>query len=302
MIRYLPHHEIDFEKWDAAVDAAPEGLVYAKSWYLNIVAPGWQALTEDDYATIFPLTSGKKYGLNYLYQPPFTQQLGIFSKTEISADLVQKFLLAIPNKFRLVEIQLNHLNEVRGDDFNVSKRITHLLDLNQTYESIQKKYSDSHKRKLKMAQQHALSVIPDFKTAELIQLFKSNRGKEVDTMKERHYHILEKLAEEADRRNLLIKIGVRSDGRLEAGAIFIQSNHEYIFLFSATGEKAKETGAMTFIIDHFIQSHAPSSMHLDFEGSVDPGLARFYKSFGSDEVVYLQIRKNNLPLLIRWLK
>ena len=40
----------------------------------------------------------------------------------------------------------------------------------------------------------------------------------------------------------------------------------------------------------------------DFEGSNLPGVARLYKGFGSKENVYLQIRKNNLPKLVRWLK
>jgi hypothetical protein len=43
-------------------------------------------------------------------------------------------------------------------------------------------------------------------------------------------------------------------------------------------------------------------MHLSFEGAVNPSLARFYRGFGAREVVYLQIRKNRLPLLFRWLK
>jgi hypothetical protein len=59
---------------------------------------------------------------------------------------------------------------------------------------------------------------------------------------------------------------------------------------------------MFFLIDKFIQEHAGEKIILDFEGSNLPGLARFYKGFGSDDFVYLQVRKNNLPKLVRWLK
>jgi hypothetical protein len=97
-------------------------------------------------------------------------------------------------------------------------------------------------------------------------------------------------------------LGIKVNGMLEAGAIFLHSNTSYIFLFSATGSRAKETGAMPLIIDAFIRSHAGEARVLDFEGSMNPGLARFYKSFGSSEVVYLHIKKNTLPLLLRWMK
>ena len=51
---------------------------------------------------------------------------------------------------------------------------------------------------------------------------------------------------------------------------------------------------MSAVIQHFIESHAEEKKILDFEGSMDPNLASFFKSFGSKEVVYLQIRKKYL--------
>src|SRR5262245_16003135 len=143
MIRYLENTSIDKAKWDATIDASPNGMVYAKSWYLDIVSPGWQGLADENYTSVFPLTHRKKFGISYLYQPFFTQQLGIFSTESVSADAVEKFLSAIPEKFRLTEIQLNHTNKVSRTDFSVSDRLTHHLNLENTYETIQKKYSEN---------------------------------------------------------------------------------------------------------------------------------------------------------------
>ena len=79
MIRYLRHNEIDREKWDACIAASENGLVYAYSWYLDVVHPEWEALVMDDYAAVMPLTGGRKFGVEYLFQPFFVQQLGAFS-------------------------------------------------------------------------------------------------------------------------------------------------------------------------------------------------------------------------------
>jgi hypothetical protein len=62
-----------------AIARSFNGIVYAYSWYLDIVSPGWDALVKDDYKSVMPLTWRKKYGIKYLYQPFFTQQLGVFS-------------------------------------------------------------------------------------------------------------------------------------------------------------------------------------------------------------------------------
>jgi len=302
MIKYLEHDAVDKNKWDEAIDASPIGMVYAKSWYLDIVSPGWQGLIEDNYKSVFPLTWRKKFGIRYLYQPFFTQQLGLFSDTIVDASFVQKFLAAIPDKFRFIEIQLNHGNNISSSGFTSSNFLTHHLPLGSSYEEIQNKYSENLKRNLKRAKQNNLSITSDFSTNDLITLFRNNRGRDVETLKQKDYDTFERLVDASHSRGLINKFGVKLDNHLEAGAIFIRSNHEYIFLFSATGERAKESGSMTYIIDHFIRSRSGEKKVLDFEGSRDPGLARFYKSFGSDEVVYLQIRKNNLPLPLRWLK
>ncbi len=60
MINYLKHDQIDQQRWDDCIAHAPNGLVYAWSWYLDIVHPGWEALVEivdDKYLSVMPLTS-----------------------------------------------------------------------------------------------------------------------------------------------------------------------------------------------------------------------------------------------------
>ena len=83
---------------------------------------------------------------------------------------------------------------------------------------------------------------------------------------------------------------------------FVSQGTEGVFLFSATDATAKRTGAMHWLINEFIKSRSGEEMILDFEGSNLPGLARFYKRVGSKETVYLQVRKNNLPKIIKWIK
>lgn len=151
MIRYYRHSEIDKSRWDNCIKASPAGIAYAASWYLDLVSPGWEALIEDDYAAVFPLTSRRKYGFNYLFQPFFTQQAGLFVQDEfIHAEKTKLFLESIPSKFKLIEINLNTSNQIESfGDFNISKRRTHHLSLKKSIDELRKNYSDNLKRNLK---------------------------------------------------------------------------------------------------------------------------------------------------------
>ena len=305
MIRYLQHKEIDKSKWDDCLQSSPNKIVYASSWYLDVVSPSWEALVEDDYKSIFPLCSRRKYGFDYLYQPHFTQQGGLFSREPISTEeKLKAFLDAIPTKFKLIEINLNSGNEISSfKNNNFNKRKTHHLELNSSIDELRKQYSENLKRNLKKAKQIDQKIELSNEIELIIELFRNERGKDIKQLGEKEYQTLIQIVSEASRRNLVEIISTKNEaGKLTAGAILLESYSSYIFLFSATGPESRETGSMALIIDHFIEKHQQENKVLDFEGSMDDHLSRFYKGFGSQEIVYLQNIKNTLPIPFRWFK
>jgi hypothetical protein len=304
LIRYLRHGEIDKSLWDQTISRSPQGLVYAFSWFLDIVSPDWDALVEDDYKIIFPLTKRKKAGFNYLFQPYFTQQLGLFSaNSDLEEKTVSLFLDAIPATFRLIEIQLNTGNKLSASkEFKIFTRKTHHLNLSDSIQNIRKNYSENLTRNIKKANS-ADTKLSECTTGEIVKIFRESRGSSIENLKDDDYETFSRLITEAEKRNLIDRIGCRNESnQLIAGAVFMKSIHSWIFLFSATNDEGRNKGSMSRIIDRFIEKHEGQAAYLDFEGSMDENLSRFYKNFGSKEVVYLQIIRNNLPLLIRWLK
>ena len=81
-------------------------------------------------------------------------------------------------------------------------------------------------------------------------------------------------------------------------AYFIEANGKVIFLFSALNENGRAQSAMFYIVDNFIRQNAEKPLVLDFEGSNDEDIARFYKGFGSKKNTYFHIKSNNLPYLV----
>ena len=51
---------------------------------------------------------------------------------------------------------------------------------------------------------------------------------------------------------------------------------------------------MFLLIDEVIKEYSPGNLVLDFEGSNDASLARFYKGFGAKESSYLSLKINRL--------
>lgn len=303
MIQYIKHNKINKQKWDECIEKSFNGIIYAYSWYLDIVCPNWEALVDEDYKTVMPLTAGKKYSLNYLYQPFFTQQLGVFSVNKMSEEIVDNFLQAIPVKYLFMEINLNSYNKISSSIFALKINLTYELDLINTYENHAKLFSDNLVRNLKLANKENLEIIKDVPANEIITLFRQNRGKKIRNLKNKEYKILEKIITASLSRGKAQIWSIRTnEKKLCAGAFFIESNGKVIFLFSATDALAKTNGAMSFLIDRFIFENAQRNLILDFEGSNDAGLARFYSSFGAKKCLYLHVRKNNLPFWAKWVK
>ena len=128
-----------------------------------MVAPGWEGLVSDDYESVMPLVGNRKYGINYLYQPAFTQQLGVFSKLVLSEHLVNDFIEAIPRKFKFAEINLNTFNKFSGEVIESQSWLTHELDLIKPYESLAKSYSTNLRRNIKKAESNKLTLVKSSK-------------------------------------------------------------------------------------------------------------------------------------------
>ncbi|MBI4946763.1 MAG: hypothetical protein HY840_10235 [Bacteroidetes bacterium] len=303
MIHYLKHKEIDKQKWDSCIDNCLHNLIYSYSWYLDIVSPQWEALVEDDYKSVMPLTRNKKYGIHYLYPPYFAQQLGVFSKEKLSQPKVEEFLNTIPLHYKFLEINLNKKNTFDLPGFYIKKNINIELALNPSYESLRKNFSEDTKRNIKKAIKHEVSLKKNIPPSALIGIFRKNTGKKISNLTDKNYKVLTDLVNTCIKNKCAeVWSAYSKENKLCAGVVWLVKNNRAIFLFSATDAEAKKSGAMFFLIDRFIQEQAGKNIILDFEGSNLPGLVRFYKGFGSDEFVYLQIRKNNLPKLARWIK
>src|SRR5688572_10652470 len=300
-IKYLQHNEIDKVKWDACVTNAPNGLVYAYSFYLDAMSKHWDALVLGNYEAVMPLTWNRKYNFYYLYQPVFTASLGVFGKN-LSEKVISDFLKAIPAKFKLIEISLNN-----GNLFNDSKsfsllRSNYILHLNKSYEELYKVYRDNHKRNITKTFQLDCRASKEISVDEVMRI-NEEQLKHIDGTKPGDYSNFKKLYELLESKGQAkVYAVVDLKNRVLASAVFFFSHNRAYYIMVGNHPDGKTIGASHALIDAFIKDHAGKNLILDFEGSDIRNLAFFYSGFGATEEIYPALKINKLPWYIRLLK
>jgi hypothetical protein len=299
-IRYIVQKDINKQKWDTCIENASNGLVYGYSFYLDTMAKHWDALVLNDYEAVMPLTFNKKYGIHYLYQPPFSASLGIFGNN-LSATSVNNFLLAIPKKFSYWDIYLNQGNYFKLQDFNLYERMNYTLPLNSSYESIYNKYRKNIQRNIKKCEQLQCVIKKDFAVDEVIAL-SNEQSKSFSRLTDEDFDRVKKIYLLLHKNKQAITYGMYSNDKLLASAAFFFSHGRAYYILVGNHPDGKTIGASHALIDAFIKDHAEQNLLLDFEGSDVANLAFFYSSFGAAEEKYTGIKLNRLPKLIKWLK
>lgn len=297
MIRYLKHSEINPEKWNQAVHNSLSPDILAEYELLDLLTGDdtWHALVEDDYQTVIPLPTRQKGVLKYVYTPFFLPQMGLFSARHLTSDEIAVFWQEISKHYVLADLLLNE-NQVLQKLHDTSF-ITYVLDLQPAYNELYSHYHENTRRNIKAAQKHQCRItMQEEKVSDIISLFKANKGSEEAVhFREDDYARLQRVSDYLLEHNLLEVYGVRTaDEQLAAGALFVKDGKRRWFWFSGRDNQLSECKPMFLLLDAYIRDHAESDLFLDFNGSRNPNVARFYQGFGSTEhqIPFVRIYKN----------
>lgn len=299
-IQYLTYNKIDKTKWDACINSSPNGLIYSFSFYLDAMAKNWDALVLNDYEAVMPLTWNKKYGICYLYQPPFTACLGITGKLVTTATMTD-FLKAIPKKFAYWDIYFNHGNNCTLPDFNLYQRRNLVLSLTDPYEKLYNHFRENVQRNIKKCRQLQCEIKKNIPVRSVIDLAKV-QSKTFSSLTDEDFDRMEKLYIQLQKEQKAITYGVFSNQELVASAAFFFSHRRAYYILVGNHPNGKTIGASHALINAFIEDHSGRDLLLDFEGSDINSLAFFYSSFGAAEENYSAIKLNRLPFYLKWFK
>ncbi|MFT5722953.1 MAG: hypothetical protein ACI9JN_000058 [Bacteroidia bacterium] len=291
-IRHVLHKDIDLQLWNEAIAGASNAVIYADAWYLDISTnKQWDALILGDYEVVMPLPYNRKlFGYYQIYQPLFSQQLGVFSqKTSID---VQPFIDTIPKKYRRIYYPLNYQN---AGSSNLTK--TNLvIDLSVPYSETQARFSSSLRKRLRKSAALTFSEFEDVNA--LIQFYQTQLEAKVK-LGQKAYDVAFDLFSYAMTHQCAKMYVIKDNETTLAMGLFLNKYNRLVNVFGASKSTKTNSNTMSILLAKVMEHHSEQPVTFDFEGSEIPGVKTYFESFGSVEQNYPVLIQDNLP---KWIK
>ncbi|MEO9003696.1 MAG: GNAT family N-acetyltransferase [Ginsengibacter sp.] len=296
LIKYVHHADIDKDKWDRCIDNAMNGLIYGYSYYLDIMSKNWDALVMNDYEAVMPLTRNKKFGISYLRQPVFTQQLGIFAPAFVESDITNAFMKKVLEEFSFAEINWNYANSC---SHATGMRVNNILLLDRSFNDIQKNFKSDFVKKIK-SNDLIYEIGEDVE--EVISLFIKYYSKRIHVSTEDYQNLFRLYLLLNKKEQLFIRKVSSQDGQLLSIAIFLRDSRRIYYVLSVTLPEGRKEQSNYFLLYHAIKEYSNQNLIFDFEGSDIPSIQLFFKKFGGLEQPFPFVRINRLPFFLSVVK
>jgi hypothetical protein len=278
-------------KWQLLVEnSSAEQKLYSAKWFLDIVQPDWLAVEINDYRAGIVLPRKRKLGVPYIVQPLFCQHFSLLGNTELFTEEVLKELFGwIEANFIKAHFCVNFKLEANPKLWTIKERTNCKLNVEPNF---RQKYGSQIKRHLKQAEKFQFQINFVDSPDSIIHLFVNNNNSKRNYFKKSEIALLETLLYTGAKMNCFVFQELRNEsGELLAGAVWFLKDKESVFFFSARNLKAMEKGFFSWMIDHFIAERLSPRGGLDFEGSDQEGLMRYYLGFGGNKEGYWMLKK-----------
>ena len=296
ILQHIRRPDIHTIKWDACISGAGNGLIYAQHQFLDQMAGSWEALVMGDYEAVMPLCRKRKWGISYLFQPPFTQQLGVFYR-EGDASFISAFLHKAFALYPFAEMSLNYKNPFPGSQ----AKNNYILDLSAGYARIEKSFKADLQRNLRVSGRHSLQYGENEDAGAIVALYQDLYAGKMSYPGDA-YTNFSGLCAVLKKQDQLVCREVIHQGQLVAGCICLYDGRRLYLVISATVPEGRKLSANHFLLNELIREFSGQEIVLDFEGSDIGGIAHFYENFGAVNQPYYFMGWNRLPWPLKLVK
>jgi hypothetical protein len=268
------------EDYDRCISSSPNGTIYALSWYLDIICPDWELLANPDFSTVMPLPVFRSMGRKTLRQPDYGYHLGVFSTSIPDPETIYRYLKAIPDNYKLRKLCLNKFNIVTKNIARIHNAAE--LDLISPYQQTKAKFSRIILDRLNLAAENSISYVSHTSVNDLLMFSYRLDKLSKQKLKPTQISTLRLIASNAIRyRSAQLSSAYDRTNSLCAVMLFLIFNGRASILHAAANVEGMETGAIEFIIDHFIRKNSEQNLVLSIDNPGDIYLMETLQHFGS---------------------
>ena len=280
-------------------EAGTRPLLYAAPWWLDATCGenNWDAVVRksEDGRVIaaLPFHTTKIRGLSAVITPPLTQWVSLISSTDDSGISNQSLLNDLP-KSSILDLCIRPEKELlhQGSDLPINLKYSFIIPDMDSMESVRKAYNEGLRRNLRQAEKNYTVEVSDDIAGFLSlceQSYFQRNMKPPKWLDEVVRNVFKQLNLHQCGSITLAKV----QGKVIAAVLTAWDQHSAYYL--AGGRTADDQGASAhaLLLDHAVAAAQSKGIAFDFEGSMHPGIANFFQSFGGSPVAYWQMRQFN---------
>ncbi len=294
--------------------------MFSLSGYLNALDPAWKAAIVSDAAgnwqAVMPFVTHQKWRYTLIAQPAFTQHWGpCFAPTKTGSTYThyshkRKALLLLAEVWQQAHLVVQNCSPVFDyplpfyeQGYALHTRYTFQLDLRTEPELLWRQVEPNLRRRIRQVKAQGPLMAPLTDPSQLLGLYQAQKeaGHDILALAADGPAQLQRLIHYLESTERGQTFGLWQSEQLLAAATFGRFRGKTLYLWGTYHPEAPG-GAMAWLMwQQILAAKEQGSAVFDFEGSMNPGIARFFRRFGARPIPYLQLRKNALPLLIRWI-
>ena len=322
-LQILPKAEIEPARWDAFIEASPEGGLFSLYGYLSALNEHWQAAVvtdkKDRWMAVMPFTEVRKWRYRMVAQPAFSQfwgpcfvplgSLSVYKQYSRKREWGQLLVQAWQEAHLVLQNCHPHFDfpmPFYESGYEIRTRYTYVLDLHQEQENIWMGLEPSLRRRIRRVDEQEWKLVKLDSIEPLLELYaaQKNQGNDILGVAHNAEQRLEKLTQYLQQNHLGALWGLQNQAKETlAAAAFARYKEKTLYLWGTYHPQQAPAGAMAWLLwQQVLTARAAGCAIFDFEGSMIPDIARFFRRFGARPIPYLQLYKNALPLLVRWIR
>lgn len=290
--------------------------VFFKPWWLTAVCgENWKAVVVQkggDLHGAWVYNPTKKFTFNLLLTPKLTPYHGVYifyppgqkhaTKRSFEKKTINELFEKLP-AFDLLDQnflpRLDNWQPFYWNRFSQSTRYTFMLNTTQKVSELWEGLNPSIRRAVKKARErHGLKVVESDDVSAFYALNQQTFERK-NIKPPCDLSFLQKVdAAAASQKSRKIFFAVDADSNQHAACYLVYDQQTVYYLMGGVNTRFKNSEAATLVMWHAIEYAAQKGFkHFDFEGSMIEPVARFFSSFGAEQVPYHRITKINHPLL-----
>ena len=291
--------------WDEFVENSPQGSIFSKSWYLDILGVEYSILTVKEKDNIIAGIVLAKNEINTYANPMLDKYLGVLLQKGSSNKHKRESL-----EYKAMELIAKECKKFKSFDyyfhpnfdnwipfywngFAQRSRYTYRIDNSNSIEEI---YAQFHhgivKNNIKKGQKSGVIIKEDIPFEDLWHLVNKTflrQGSKAPFKKEQLKYYVDNLSKKGSFKSF----GAYFMDKCVAVAGVAYEPKSAYFLLNGIDIESMPRGANTYMIYEAIKYFHTKSRYFDFEGSMLPGVEPLYRKFGGDRIIYMQIWNDN---------